>query len=78
MVEIRDALAMMDARTEDAIPGSMEDWERISFMSYLKGASLWVFSMDCLWVAALLGFPEELFFLFCALGREGAFWEDPL
>jgi hypothetical protein len=34
--------------------------------------------MDCLWVAALLGFPEELFFLFCALGREGAFWEDPL
>ena len=45
---MREAFAMTDARNDDAMTGSIEDWDRISFISYLKGAILWVFSMDCL------------------------------
>ena len=47
LVERRDAFAISEARNADAFASSICDAERISFISYLNGASLWVFSMDC-------------------------------
>ncbi len=64
LVETLDAFAMTDARNADALAGSMEDAERTSFMSYLKGLILWVLSMDCLLVDSLvLGLPPLPFLL---------------
>ena len=55
---------MTVAKNDDALEGSIADAERISFMSYLKGASFWVFSIDCLLLPTFgLGFGFLLFLL---------------
>ncbi len=54
LVEMRDAFAMTEARNDDALEGSILDADRISFMSYLNGASLWVLSIDCFFVDSLV------------------------
>ena len=45
---------MSDARNADAFASSICDADRISFMSYLNGASLWVLSIDCFLVASFV------------------------
>lgn len=54
LADWRPALAMTLARKDDALEGSICDEDRTSFMSYLKGASLWVFSIACLRVASFV------------------------
>ncbi len=44
-VETREALAITDARNDEAFAGSMDEASRISFMSYLKGLMRWVLSI---------------------------------
>ena len=70
LVETREALAITDASRDDAFAGSMDDADNTSFMSYLNGAILCVFSMDCLFVLSfVLGFPlDEFGFLFVVGG----------
>jgi len=64
-VETLDAFAITDAKKDDAFAGSIADAESTSFMSYLKGASFWVFSMDCLLFTAFgFGFGFLLLFWF--------------
>jgi hypothetical protein len=38
----------MDAKNDDATDSSIDDDDKISFISYLKGAILLVLSIDCL------------------------------
>jgi hypothetical protein len=45
-VETRDAFATIDARNDDATDTSIDDDANISFISYLNGAILFVFSID--------------------------------
>lgn len=54
LVETREALAMTEARNDEALAGSMAEASRIWFMSYLKGLMRCVFSIACLLVDSLV------------------------
>jgi hypothetical protein len=53
LVDTLDALAATDARNDDATDESMEVEDNISFISYLNGAILLVFSIDCFFDVSL-------------------------
>ena len=72
LVETREALAITDASRDDALAGSSDDAPSTSFISYLNGASLCVFSMDCLFVLSfVLGLPLDEFGLLFDVGGFG-------